>query len=152
MTEAKGWKLTTIVKSGCPATDIKPPERTPEFVAKCEEWRANAIRRILSLRPSIVFIGNASVYLNRRENVAEGTGIPLKEWQEGTARTLQALSAGAVRAAVMRDTPRLLFDVPTCLARSVRHSWYPGGSCSMAEARVVDPAIFGRRENGSAGS
>jgi len=151
MTEAKGWRLTTIVKSGCPATDIKPPERTQEFVAKCEEWRANAIRRILSLRPSIVFIGNASVYLNRRENAADGTGISLQEWQEGTARTLQALSAGGVRAAVMRDTPRLLFDVPTCLARSVRHSWYPGGSCSMAEARVVDPAIFDAEKTAAQG-
>jgi peptidoglycan/LPS O-acetylase OafA/YrhL len=142
MAEAHGWKLTTIVKSGCPATDINPPRNTAGFVANCSKWRADAIRRIVSMRPSVVFIGNASGYLNRRDRSADETGVSADEWRAGTARTLQALSAARVRAALMRDTPRLLFDVPTCLARSVRHSWYSGGSCAMDEATVVDPAIF----------
>lgn len=142
MAEANGWKLTTVVKSGCPATDIKPPGNTTGFVANCYKWRADAIRRIGSMRPAVVFIGNASGYLNRQDNPADKAGISIDEWRAGTARTLHALTAGRVRAALMRDTPRLFFDVPTCLARSVRHSWYLGGSCTMDESTVVDPAIF----------
>jgi peptidoglycan/LPS O-acetylase OafA/YrhL len=142
MAEAHGWKLTTIVKSGCPATDINPPGRTAGFVANCDKWRADAIRRIVSLQPSVVFLGNASVYLNRRNHPADETGISVDEWRAGTGRTLAALSAGGLREILMRDTPRLPFDVPTCLARSVRHNWYPGGSCAADESIVVDPAIF----------
>jgi peptidoglycan/LPS O-acetylase OafA/YrhL len=136
--EAKGWKLTTVVKSGCPATDTKPPGSTAGFRANCDKWRADAIRKIVSLRPTAVLIGNASEYLDRQDK----PGISIEEWRAATARTLHALVAGGTRVALLRDTPRPWFDIPTCLARSLRHSWYPGGSCAMEESTVVDPAIF----------
>jgi peptidoglycan/LPS O-acetylase OafA/YrhL len=138
MAEAEGWKLTTLVKSGCPATDIKPRGSTAGFLTNCDKWRADAIRKIVSLRPTAVLIGNASVYLNRQDQ----PGISIGQWRAATARTLHAFAAGGVRVALLRDTPRPWFDVPTCLARSLRHSWYPGGSCAMDESTVVDPAIF----------
>jgi len=138
MSEANGWKLTTVVKSGCPATDTKPPGSTPGFLTSCDKWRADAIRKIVSLQPTAVLIGNASVYLNRQDK----PGISIEQWRAATARTLHSLAAGGVRVALLRDTPRPWFDVPTCLARSLRHSWYPGGSCAMDESTVVDPAVF----------
>jgi hypothetical protein len=58
--ESRGWKLTTIVKSGCPATDVRITGSEATSATACGLWRAEAIRRIVALRPSIVFIGNAT--------------------------------------------------------------------------------------------
>jgi hypothetical protein len=42
----------------------------------------------------------------------------------------------------MRDTPRPPVDIPTCLGRSVRHSWYPGGTCELDRSAALSPAVF----------
>ena len=151
MAKSNGWKLTTMVKSGCPATDVTIAESGATFAASCNSWRANSIRTIIALRPSLVFIANASTYLDRGDNAASQLSIPLEQWRDGTRRTLQALSAADLPVVVMRDNPLSTFDVPTCLARSVRHSWYPGGACEMDRARVLNPAVFEAEKEGAQG-
>ena len=77
MSAAHGWKLTTALKSGCPAMDIMTPATGSGFANACARWRTAAIERIVSLHPDIVFIGNASSYV-RRENqeVKRPGGVP----------------------------------------------------------------------------
>jgi peptidoglycan/LPS O-acetylase OafA/YrhL len=149
--ETHGWKLTTMVKSGCPATDIAPPRSSARFAATCAGWRAEAIRRIVSLRPSIVFIGNGTNYLGRNDGLRSQSDISLDTWEKGTRRTLEALVAAGLRVAAMRDNPLSAFDIPTCLARSFRHTWYPGGSCQMVRSEVLNPAIFEAEKAGARG-
>jgi hypothetical protein len=138
MAESHGWKLTTFVKSGCPATDLREVN-SPAFATACNTWRAEAIRRLVGIRPSAVFIGNATAYLRGENNKPS---ISLQDWRDGTRRTLESLSNAGLRVAVMRDNPHFAFDVPTCWARSLRHSWYPGGSCETSQSAALDPAIF----------
>jgi peptidoglycan/LPS O-acetylase OafA/YrhL len=147
--ESRGWKLTTMVKSGCPATDITPPNPSTEFAATCAGWRAAAMGRIISLHPSVVFLGNATVYLARNSEHGGQSGVSLRDWQRGTRRTLEALSAAGLEVAAMRDNPIPAFDIPACLARSMRRSWHislnPYGTrsgCEMERSAVLDPAIF----------
>ena len=42
----------------------------------------------------------------------------------------------------MRDTPFPAFDVPSCLARNERHSWYGAGACDVRQSAALNPAIF----------
>ena len=51
----------------------------------------------------------------------------------------------------MRDNPHFTFDVPTCLARSVRHSWYLGGSCELDKSKALNPAVFEAEKAGARG-
>ena len=51
----------------------------------------------------------------------------------------------------MRDNPFFPFDIPTCLARSIRHSWYPGGSCAISKSEGLNPAIFEAEKAGARG-
>ena len=51
----------------------------------------------------------------------------------------------------MRDTPYFSYDIPTCLARSVRHSWYPGGSCEAERSSVLNTAVFESEQAGARG-
>ena len=151
MAESHGWKLTTMVKSGCPATDVRISESGTTSATICGSWRAEAIRRIVALRPSLVFIGNASSYLERKDESGSKPSLSLDDWRDGTKRTLGTLTAAGLRVVVMRDNPLSTFDIPTCLARSVRHSWYPGGSCEMDKSKVLNPAVFEAEKAGAQG-
>ena len=129
--ELNGWKLTTMVKSACPAFDIKPLSQSAGSLAACAGWRAEALQRIIALRPTIVFIANSTSYLGNAKTFQGDANTPsmtfaFENLQDGTRRTLQALAG--LRVVLMRDTPYFSYYVPTCLARSVRHAWYPGGS------------------------
>jgi hypothetical protein len=154
--ESNGWKLTTVVKSACPSLDIQPLGVSAGSYAVCADWRAEALRRIIALRPTIVFIsnstsylGNASTYIGQRNAGNAAMAYAMNNLRDGTRRTLQALSG--VRVVLMRDTPYFSYDVPTCLARSIRHLWYPGGSCEADRSRVLNAAVFESEQAGAWG-
>lgn len=142
MAGAHGWRLTTFVKSGCPGVDVSPPGTSPRFQASCAAWRAEAIRRILTLRPAMVIVGSATLCPGRNHGLGNAFAVSLDEWRKGTRRTLSYLAAGQLRVVALRDTPLPPFDVPTCLARSARHSWYPGGSCAVDRSMALDTEAF----------
>jgi peptidoglycan/LPS O-acetylase OafA/YrhL len=135
MAERHGWQLLTVLKSGCPATDVAVSD-------DCTTWRADAITRIQSLRPTLVVVANATQYLARKD-----APIPLDEWKRGTRRTLSALTANDSKVVAIRDTPLPGFDVPTCLARSVRHAWYSAASCQIARSSAITPSVFEAEES-----
>jgi len=152
--QSNGWKLTTMVKSACPSFDIKPLGQTALNLAACDSWRAEAFRRINALRPTIVFIANSTSYLGNVMTYPKNTSTPamtvsLENLQEGTRRTLEALRG--LRVVLMRDAPYFSYDVPTCLARSVRHAWYPGGSCEAERSIVLNAAVFQSEQAGARG-
>lgn len=136
------WRLTTVVKLGCAAVDVNPAvglDSDPE----CITWRGEAIRRIISLRPSLVILGSATNKLGRPEDPGIRAGAALiNAVQEGVLHTIQPLHAARLRLILIRDTPEFPFDVTSCLARLARHSWYPAEACEMPRADVLDPAIY----------
>jgi peptidoglycan/LPS O-acetylase OafA/YrhL len=144
------WRLTTAVKLGCAAVDVNPGvglDRDPECIA----WREEAIRRIISLRPSLVILGGATNKLGRPEDPAIRAGPALIDAvQEGVLHTLQPLHAARLRLALIRDTPEFPFDVTSCLARLARNSWYPTEACEMPRADVLDPAIYAAERTAAA--
>jgi hypothetical protein len=145
------WKLMTVVKLGCAAVEVDPAfglDRDPE----CMQWREEAIRRIISLRPSLVILGSATNNLGRPEDpgIRASTAV-IDGIREGVLHTLQPLHAARLRLALIRDTPEFPFDVPSCLARSARHSWYPSRACEMPQADVLDPAIYAAERAAAAG-
>jgi peptidoglycan/LPS O-acetylase OafA/YrhL len=150
MAELHGWKLTTIIELGCPATDIRLPRISARFRANCATWRAEAIRQIVALRPTIVFIGNATNYYTRDKSPSRSL-LSLDEWRDGTRRTLEALGTPGLQVVIVRDGPYSTFDIPACLARSVRHSWYPSGSCEIDRSASINPAAFEAERAGSRG-
>lgn len=149
--ESHAWKLTTIVKSGCLAADVRNPSSTDGFAKNCSAWRADAIRQIVAMRPSIVFIGNASNHLGREEDPGSKSTIPTEQWRGGTRRTLEGLTAQGLRVALMRDNPSFTVDIPTCLARSVRQNWYHTTTCAMNKTRSLDDSVFEAEKAGASG-
>jgi hypothetical protein len=145
-----------VVKSACPSFDIQPLGVSAGDYVVCANWRAEALRRIIALRPTIVFIanstsylGNASTFIGQRSTGNPAMAFAIDNLREGTRRTLQALNG--VRVVLMRDTPYFSYDVPTCLARSIRHLWYPGGACEADRSTVLNAAVFESEQAGARG-
>jgi peptidoglycan/LPS O-acetylase OafA/YrhL len=145
-----GWKLTTMLRASCPATDIRPPGLSTTLANYCVMWRTEAMRRIVALDPALVFIGNATYYLGRRDRPA-GRVVSIREWREGTRRTLGTLSSAGLPVVSIRDNPLAPFDVPMCLERAARHPWYSGRSCEFQKSEALNPAVFEAEKAGASG-
>ncbi len=149
MVQSQGWKLTTVMKSSCHSFDIRPRSQKAAILDSCMRWRAEALRQIVAMRPTMVFLGNLTSSLGQRDRVNPWVEHSLDELRDGTRRTVEALSGG--RVIIMRDIPFFSYDVPTCLARSARHSWYPNSSCESDRTSVLNPAVFAAEQAGVQG-
>jgi peptidoglycan/LPS O-acetylase OafA/YrhL len=137
---ARGWQLTTVVKFGCPAADLRPREG---FAARdgCAEWRAAALQRIKAIAPGLVIMASATAYI-RESRPADAASFSDAAWQAATRRTLESLVAAGTRVVAIRATPLPPFDVPTCLARALRHQSSFPGRCVFAASPALSPGIF----------
>jgi peptidoglycan/LPS O-acetylase OafA/YrhL len=134
----RSWKLTTVVKSGCAAADFVGAGSDQGAIDSCAAWRQAAIRKIVELKPSVILMASSTGW---QRGAGSSRARLVRDWGNATARTLGALSASNAIVVVIRDTPALPFDAPTCLARSIRHSWYPASTCEF-EPPVASSEIF----------
>lgn len=101
-----GWRLLVLTKSSCPMVD-EPffYTRISREYSVCDEWRQAALKDIASWNPDIVILGSTFTY-----------PFTQQQWIDGTRRILQALEGHARKIYIMRATPVLPFDGPSCLA------------------------------------
>ncbi len=149
----RGWKLHTFVKSGCPATDVFLESAGRTFATTCQEWRREAVRRIIALRPALVVIANSHKYIAdiERESTAPLSSV-YSEWEQGIGRTFAWFSTAKIKAVLVRDNPVPGFDVPACLVRSTRIG---GGTsshnCDMDREHAIDSRAFAAETAGIRG-
>lgn len=116
------WQLLVITKSACPMVDA--PLFYPtigRMYTECAAWRESALDVVASLSPDVVVLGSTHTY-----------GFSAAEWEEGTRRVVERLHANVDQIYVMRSTPDLPFDGPSCLEpRSSLHDRLnTGTSCT----------------------
>ncbi|MDI3464321.1 MAG: O-antigen acetylase [Nitrospira sp.] len=145
--KVNGWKLTTMVKMACYAYDLRHTGEFAKYNTVCAQWRMEALKQIHELRPTLVFLANATGSLGQ-----QGRDVPTSAFdqlRDGTRQTLQALAG--LRVVVMRDTPYFPYNIPTCLARTARHAWYLHGSCEADRSTALNSAIFEAEQAGARG-
>jgi peptidoglycan/LPS O-acetylase OafA/YrhL len=136
--ETENWRLVTLTKSFCPATDVEfvNPSFGRRFT-ECESWRADALKLIRDLHPDLVVVTNTNAYATGEKPI-----VNLADWTIGTQRTLRAISQSAKRVVFLRDTPIPGIDIPACLARvSWRSKWSSGGTCSVSKDKAVQEDV-----------
>ena len=156
ITDLNGWMLTTIVKPSCPAFDIKPSTLQPQdsgrlepYNVACAQWRTQALDLIHNLHPTLVLLGNATSQLGQKyEHLFATTTQPsLNELRHGVRKTLQTLKEHSV--VIIRDTPYFPYNVPTCLARSLRQDQDPQASCTADQSTVLNPSVYESEKAGA---
>jgi len=139
-TQLEGWRLVTVVRPGCAASDINPP-RWSSANNHCKEWRMRAIEKIISMHPSAVVMASFANYSGAKLSgeLATPTVLSGEEIRLGTRRTLEELARAGVPIVVLRDTPQPPFDVPGCLLREVGRS-QAAESCEFDASMALNQA------------
>jgi hypothetical protein len=118
----RGWTYYYFGKSSCDVSDV------PVWVAQqksryrtCDEWRHKMLDRVASIKGlDAIVIGRwmdyRSLALKPDGSRVDGASIG-DVWTAGSARSFARLRKAAPRIVVLRDTPRPMSDVPTCLSR-----------------------------------
>jgi peptidoglycan/LPS O-acetylase OafA/YrhL len=129
-----GWHLIVLTKSSCPMVDepIFYP-RIGRIYNECDEWRDKALKEIVRINPDIVLLGSTYTY-----NFSED------QWRNGTARIIGKIATHAGQIRILRSTPVLPFDGPSCLARM---SWFqssilPERQCASAVDMERGDGVF----------
>lgn len=129
-----GWRLLVMTKSACPIVD-EPIfyQRIDHIYVTCSTWRRNALARIASLKPDVVILGSTYTY-----------DYTKSQWISGTRDILNTLSPVADHIYILRSTPMLAFDGPTCLApRSFLFRLLAGHrTCSQSADNRLSDEVF----------
>jgi peptidoglycan/LPS O-acetylase OafA/YrhL len=117
------WRLLVLTKSSCPMVDepMFYPRIGRDYV-ECTTWRKHALEQIASLRPDIVILGSVQT-----------SNFTQTQWVEGTTRVLKTISTSSGHIYLLRGTPHLPFDGPSCLSSQ---SWLPWLHASQSNCRA----------------
>lgn len=99
------WKLIAITKSACPMVD-EPffYQRIGRTYSECDQWRAELVSVVSSLKPEVLIMGSAESY-----------GYSEEQWYRGTVSILSQVTQATKQTFIIRATPTLPFDGPRCL-------------------------------------
>ncbi len=129
------WKLVSLTKSACPVATLLPYNRQlGRLYHECVKWREQTLQRIIGLQPAMVVMGYYR-YVSAVDDSLEP--ISDTDWRTGMQSTLTRLANAHVPVAIMRDSLRPGFDVPTCLARQVKLPWR-GLDCQYPRQPALD--------------
>jgi hypothetical protein len=137
---ARGWRVSMMSKSGCPAADFHVDDPS------CAQWRESAIRRIRAIQPWLVIVSEYNAYPERSPSAdPEQDGVA---WTEGLTRTLDRLEAVAGEVVLLGDISFFGSDPVGCLKRnradisrcSVRRSDVVGSERAARDRAAADAA------------
>jgi peptidoglycan/LPS O-acetylase OafA/YrhL len=140
---ARGWRLVTMVKVGCPA-----PQVTVHYALlgrtyrECTEWRRRGLARIAALRPELVIVGTRSA----RVNAVQDGGVLAAEWGAGYRATLRQIASTGARSILLRDVPDPNRDVPICLSRVAGRGGDARAGCRFARGEALNSAAIAAEE------
>ncbi|WP_238580792.1 acyltransferase family protein [Streptomonospora alba] len=129
--EDKKWRIVNIIKGSCLFTGAEQL-RGGEVYHSCAGWNAGVMPELAELRPDAVFTTATRTNLDAQagpvgETVAEGY---VQRWRE--------LDGMGIDVIAVRDTPRLSFAAPDCLAEKRRQECVGRRSPSMARTSPLE--------------
>ncbi len=129
VSKARGWKLHTYTKRGCPPVDIPTYSKVlGKVYAECAPWRKNVMKQMVADGVQVVFIA----HFDRLLSATTRTPMWQKEWRAALQTAITELQAVNIIPVLVEDTPYPGQDVPTCLSRHYTAVQLCSPSLSMA--------------------
>jgi hypothetical protein len=109
-----GWRLEVMTKRACPPVDVSINTYKGKTYRECDQWRENAIQRIIASDLKVVILGS-----NKFDSVT-GKGLSPRGtgWWGGLRRVIERLQDAGKQVVLFSDIPSMWFDVPQCLAEN----------------------------------
>ncbi len=137
--DAQGWRLVTLLKPGCAASDVDA-HHVPGDYDECHRWRTRAIDKIVAMHPAAVVMAsyNGATFQALRQERLMST----EEIRHGTRWTLEQLSHAGIPVVVIRDTPIPPFNIPACIVRREFPRLPARESCDFDASIALNAAAF----------
>jgi hypothetical protein len=109
-----GWRIEAYVMGACPVADLRGliGGAAARLYRECGRFLDATLLRLEAEKPQAVVLSNSDFYIR-----AEPVKVPEAVWAEGLRRTYARLGRAGITVIVMRGTPWVPFDVPSCLSR-----------------------------------
>ncbi|GAB3457029.1 acyltransferase family protein [Streptomonospora sediminis] len=121
----KRWRIVNMIKGSCLFTGTEQM-RDGKVYNSCMEWNAGVMAELQELHPDAVFT-NAT-----RTNLDPESGLVGEVVVDGYVQRWRELDAMGIDVIAVRDTPRLDFNAPECLAEGAPDECIGQRSHSMA--------------------
>jgi hypothetical protein len=116
LAEQRRWKLVSLTKSACTATDAPIMHETlKRAYTECGAWHRNTVARIVALKPALVVVATSFAY-----RLVDTQTDPTAQWRAAWDGTLTALRGSGAPVTVIADTPYLRDRAPACVSESPR--------------------------------
>ncbi|HEX9138803.1 MAG TPA: acyltransferase family protein [Steroidobacteraceae bacterium] len=148
-TKLQGWRLATILRPGCAASDINPYNLSPGN-EHCRQWREEAIDRIIALHPAAVVMASYNGSTIRGDSWSP-TLMPTDAIRTGTRWTLEKFSRTGIPVVVLRDTPLPPFHIPFCEGQREGGKLRAGQSCDFEATTALNAAAFAAERAAASG-
>jgi peptidoglycan/LPS O-acetylase OafA/YrhL len=112
--EAHRWRIEPHVMGACPVADLRGliGGASARLYRSCARFLESTMRRLEAERPQAVILSNSDFYMK-----AEPIRVPEQVWSEGLRRMYARFERAGIPVIVIRGTPWVPFDVPSCLSR-----------------------------------
>lgn len=117
--QARGWRLLSLTKSGCPAAEVTLwSSQLSRVYRECGQWRDGIFERLAREPPDLVLVASVfpgRVYDASRQEEVEGARAR-SLWLDGWSRSFERLHAAKLRVALLADTPTAPQDMARCVS------------------------------------
>ncbi len=141
--QARGWRLESLTKSGCPMAEVALWSKNLSRVYReCEQWREGIFTRLAHERPDLVLVASVfpgRVYDAARKEEVEGERARAL-WLDGWSRSFQRLHAANLRTVLLADTPTAPGDMARCVSSNLdapRRCDFPPPAAAIAQIEAV---------------
>lgn len=121
--KARGYKFVSWTRSGCPWFELAIKNmKTGLPYPECVAWQRNVMAAVKKSPPDVLFL--ATIEHGYRAQVGSGfldidASQPLVT--KAILRTLPEFVATGAKVVVLRDTPHMGVDVPTCVMKNLKN-------------------------------
>ena len=114
-----GWRVESHVMGGCPVSNFSGLTKgsTSRRYRECNRYREAALNALVAQKPRDVILSSFDSYIRTGSRQESEYQVSEAVWTEGLRRTYSRLDRVGIQVIVIRGTPRIPFDVPTCLSR-----------------------------------
>lgn len=108
---------------GCPVSDFSAliNGSSARRYRQCSDYREAMLSRIVAQRPRAVILSSFDAYMKIDGGDEHESQVSEEAWTEGLRRTYARFDKAGIPVIVIRGTPRVPFDVPSCLSRKEDH-------------------------------
>lgn len=138
------WRLIVLQKAACLIHPMSIRFRSTGLPkSECDSWKKSALKLLAATKPRAVIFASARPFIYDDYHILPS----IEEQVEGYGQILRELTGQGIRVGVIRDNPRPVWDVPTCVLQSGADSEMCSRPRAITLESQADPLFTAAEKN-----